>query len=473
MNKAFNNLVQIENISQYDEVIKILEKFSYDITDDNFHSLNSKLILLYEKGYSIDKILKNYSINDFILIDETIKKIIDDIFEDKNDNLIINNQIKFSDNQRTYLYETIANKINEENYPYNRISTIFKILIMFNGNHTLLLDILNLHLNGELICNDNILNCFNELMQITLEIVDDDFINLYINNLIEKCLTNFPISTLETIEKYKKQISIENIEKIESYTKIIINENTYKYVFNIYKEKSNTMLEKENTSLQLENFLINNIDLSPNLTKTLDLIKEKFNKINDIKIFIKKYLIIIFKDNIVLERKYREITTNYFANESSENQKLIILQLLSEEIYSEDILDKLVTLFTMNEFIDFNNIISDIMLKDFGKFNNNCKINFLNLLINLKKISGLIEYLTFVFSDLSDEGFICEILNRLENSKIKVYGQNNSKLWEVLNNASNSTSSGSLSTDINDCIASLRLRKSKKKTVVKDETLVS
>lgn len=470
MNDVFNNILNFESISQYTEIGRILENFNYKITDAQSQKLNSTLITLYDNGYNIGKILEKYSADDFNFIDDIIKKVINEIYSDKNDNIILNNQYKFSENQRNYIYEVISGKINEENnYIYNRLPLIFRILIKSKENNLVLLNILKLILDSELLRNDKILKEYDELIQISEVFIIDEFINLYIQNLIEKNLSSSPENILKIICKYKKKISLENIEKLESYTKIILNENTYKYIFDIYKEKSNLMLEKENTALQLEKFLINNIDISSDLGKTLDLIKTDFKKLNNINAFLKKYIEINFNNNITLERKYWELITYYFVNESAESQNLIIYQLLSSDSYNKETIERIINLFSANEFIKFNSMVSGRFLKSFEDFNKNCKINYFMLLIYLNKINDLIEYLSFLFEDLSDEEFIKNILIKLENSKIRISRGENFRLWQILNKASNSTSSGSLKESVEMSIKNLRLREIKKGTKENNE----
>ena len=103
MNKKFmedvlNIVINYDSLSsEFEEVIKILEKFEYEITDENSQKIKDILLTLNEKGYSINNILGKYTAEDFAYIDDVIKLFIKDITSDSCDSFILEHQEKFSD----------------------------------------------------------------------------------------------------------------------------------------------------------------------------------------------------------------------------------------------------------------------------------------------------------------------------------------------------------------------------------------
>jgi|GEM_PF-3202667 len=462
MNKVFNIVVSYEETTQYEEIVKILEKFNYDITADNSHALSITLNTLLDNDYPIQKILQRYSFEDFSQLDETVNKILDDIYGDKYDSIINALQDKFSESQRKYLFGKISEKLSIENYQYNRLPFLFKIIISCDKNVSKIQDFLNNFLDKNLITNEKILTEFCDILEIVKTSISLDFINLFISNLIEKNISTNSLNTMKIVCKYKSNISIENIKKIKSYVEILNDKNLYQYIFELYESNYQTMIDNEETKEQLENFLVNYIDLSNDINNTINLISNIFEKITNVGILFEKYIKIDF-DTEDVKNNFERLLIKLLNAEVREKQKNIINIILNRNLFEQNEIKKIVSLFKNQELIEFSNIIDTIKTEFFNQNNDNYKLNNLNILIERQDKDNLIKYLELVFEDLSNENLIIKILDILKNNKIKYMGKYNSKLWEIFNDASNSTSSLKVKECFILCIAELKLKESRHK----------
>lgn len=468
MNKVFNIVVDYEEIIEYEETIKILEEFNYDVTTENSHNLTLTLNTLLDDDYSIRKILQKYSPQDFTLLDGTINKILDSIYNDKYDSIINDSQHKFTEKQRLYMFNKIIEKLNVENYQYNRLPHLFKTLIICEENNDNITTALSRFLDNNLITDEKILIEFCDILEIVKTILDEDFINLFIKNLIEKNLSKFSLDTMKIICKYKDRISIDNIKKVKSYIDVLINKDIYQYIFELYEANYQAMLNDEETKEQLEKFLTNYIDLSNDINKTINFINEFFDKITDTDILLERYITIDF-DSEDIKKNFEILLIKMLGTITKNEQKNIINIVLNGNLYNQVEIKKLVYIFKKQELIEFDKIINAIQLEFFNQNNNIYKLNNLNILIEKQDKDAMLEYLTLIFEDLSDENLIIEILDKLIDSKIRYTGQYNSKLWEILNDASNSTSSVKMKESFESCIIELRLKEPRRKENKKQE----
>ncbi|MDD4282653.1 MAG: hypothetical protein PHX03_02565 [Bacilli bacterium] len=472
MNKVFNIVVGYEEIIQYEETIKILEEFNYDITAENSQDLSLTLNILLDNGYSIQKTLQKYSPQDFTLLDETINKILDSIYTDRYDSIISDSQHKFSDSQRLYMFNKISEKISIENYQYNRLPHLFKMLIRCQENKDNIITFLNQFLDNNLITAEKILIEFCDILETVKSTISEDFINLFISNLIENNLSKYPLSTMKIICGYKDIISIDNIKKIKSYIDVLINMDIYQYVFELYEANYQAMLDNEETREQLEMFLTNYIDLSNDINKTINFINNVSDKITNTDVFLEKYITIDF-DNEDIKNNFERLLIKMLSTMTEDEQKNIINIILNRSLFNQDKIKKMVYIFKQQELIDFDKIINSIQLEFFNQNSNNYKLNNLDILIEKQNKDVLIDYLTLLFEDLSDDNFIIEILNKIKNSKMKYVGQYNSKLWKILSDASNSTSSTKVKESFESCIVELRLKEPRNsKNKKQEESLV-
>lgn len=464
MQEIFRKIVRYNDVNEEEalEIVSVLEKFDYVIDDDNFTDFNNMLIYLDDKQINLDKILKRLNENDFESMNKYIFFKIEKIYSDENDKFFLDYQHLFSNEQREKIYNTLIEKCNGEKYIYNRLIVIFNYLIKCEKNNDILINTIKFLLNQNLLNDSQILKEVDGILKISSKIITDDIVNLYIEKILEICTPDLCDYLFSKVKKYKNRISISNLKKMDSYVKNFINCKNYNDIFLIYKDNIGEMLNDENAYLQLKSFLIDYIDISNNLSETLELLEQNYDQldIDDIIDLISKYFDCNFEYNENLNKQFSLVINDYYNNTASKND--LLDKLFSKDIFPKYEINKINKILFKNISLELDDFINSYILIDCESTDIQ-KINKLLFLIENKLVDSIIDYVSILFNDTSNEKLIKEILKHLNDSKIKFKGKNNNKLWELMNEIIESTSSESLSTEVNNTMLILKLHQKKDK----------
>lgn len=185
-NIVLENILNYENIENYDEIYKFLDKYDYEINEANKEKYNELCINLINKGFDIEKVIVRRIGTIINYIDPIINHIINSYFSgDEYNSFVLNYNNYFTDNQINFLFqECIKFTNNKDSYIENKIPAILekvshkymkRVIEVFNN-------ILKNNLISNNIINDETYNIFKVIKSSLTEPQKLEYVKNIINN---------------------------------------------------------------------------------------------------------------------------------------------------------------------------------------------------------------------------------------------------------------------------------------------------
>ena len=449
-------------------ICNILNELPYVINKDNSTFFDT-FTLHFRESNLIDDILVYCGSHDFFpLLPKTIDALLNDIFEDEENDALFGKVVKYlSADQKLQLSQKMsAATIFSSNKDYQRELLLIEIIAIQKCS----LDLDSLmsntwlpHFNSHF-TYENYYNFVVQAVQLTKDLVRQETIDSYIEITLSK-FSNQPKNTLYAINQVSSKMSPDEFKKVFAKITSATPASEFDLALDVIVNNDNIRPTESSDLTAYRNFLVKNLPTTSNPTQVLNTINRSFGQISQLEEMIQNALKNQACDFDILKNVVGKFLNNSKSSDVAADKIINICTL-------ENIEDTLVQSFAKIDRLNSSDIFQQLTSKLEDTSTATVITNLINLACNNLHLETtpqlLIRCLEISFEQVNQTENSIKYVRTIKNHAVQLTKLRKSFL-PILKSGFTSTTSDNLKKAILELVQSLKLKASFKKELIGDD----